>query len=409
MLPVETDLHLHLKLSGCGGEINDLAAVGRKIAPAVSCELIAKMCWDSQQVHWERLRSGEGEVVCERCCRVHHNAEFLVRRGSRKRRLKTSSGEVVFRLQQLTCRVCGRTWSPYPELLGLAPRQRVSDELLQLQFESVVDLSFGKSTRLADAWLGSSVSERTLHRAVQERGSRVAFTAAPGLKTVVADGTRVRTGEKKTGEEYCIVYQIVGRGKQRRRPAVQKRVVGFGIGIEGWDTAFAAVPTQPRLVVTDGEHGIRGRVARYFPRARPQLCEWHVPYSLKYLMLMDGGLSLKRRKEIIAELYAIIDRGDEKAFARVSRSFPRGSYSRTYLENAAPHIMYPKPSVVRTTSWAERQMRELNRRTDVGVKWSMTGVANLIRLKLAKLHNPDDYERIWTKPNPLAWNLVPRG
>lgn len=408
MLPVETELHLHLKVSSCGGEINDLAAWGRRAGPAISCELIAGAVWDSQQAHWQRLRDGVGEVTCERCGVTHSGADQLVRRGSRKRQLKTSSGVVTFRLLQLTCRMCGRTWSPYPELLGLAPRQRVSEELLQLLFEAVVDVSYGKSRRLANAWLGNAVSDRTLHRAVQQRGSRVAFTAAARLNTVVADGTRVRTGEKKTGEEYCIAYQIHGRSRHRRRPVVKKRVVGFGIGIDGWDEAFAMLGTQPKLVVTDGEHGLRGRVARHFPEARHQLCEWHVPYSLKYLMLMDGGLSLNRRKEIISELQGIIERGDHRAYRRLSRRFHRGSYTRTYLDNAAPYIMYEKPSAVRTTSWAERQMRELNRRTDVGVKWSMAGVASLLKLKLAKLHNPDDYERIWTKPNPLDWNLVPR-
>jgi hypothetical protein len=52
-------------------------------------------------------------------------------------------------------------------------------------------------------------------------------------------------------------------------------------------------------------------------------------------------------------------------------------------------------------------MRELNRRTDVGVRWSPYGVANMLMLRLATLHNQDDYERIWTPTNSLAWGMVP--
>jgi hypothetical protein len=39
-------------------------------------------------------------------------------------------------------------------------------------------------------------------------------------------------------------------------------------------------------------------------------------------------------------------------------------------------------------------MREVNRRTDVGVCWSVTGVWNLLTLKLERRHNPDDYARV---------------
>lgn len=404
MLPVETELHLRLKIAGERLGFNDVAAWARLVAGGIGQELISAVLWQAQLCHTARVWRGEAEVVCARCG-VVHGGGGVVRRGSRPRKVRTSSGLVSFRLLQLTCRDCGGTWSPYAHLLGLAPRCRVSEELLKQLFEGVVQLSYAKTTQLASAWLGSSVSGKTLHRAVQERAPRLQFTEAPDLETIVADGSMVKAGPKKRGEEYCVSFQLQQRGKVHGRPSVLKRVIGFGFGRWGWYEAFSN-ETQPKLVVTDGEQGIRQSVANSFPGARHQLCEWHIPYTLNLLLVMDGGVPLERRKRMAAELRTIIRRRDHAGYVRFTKRLKQGSHARALLEHAFPYIMYKRRSKVRTTSWAERQMRELNRRTDVGVRWSLSGVANMLKLRLATLHNRDDYERIWSNPNPPVWNLV---
>lgn len=382
MLPVETELHLQLKLAGERLCFNDLAEWGRRAAGRLGEQLISTLLWQVQVQHADRVAGGVAEVVCARCG-VLHCGPSVVRRGSRQRKVRTSGGLVVFRLLQFTCKECGATWSPYPELLGLEPRCRVSEELLKQLCEGVVQLSYAKTTQLAKHWLGSTVSSRTLHRAVQERAGRISFTEAPGLETIVADGSMVKAGEKKRGEEYCVSFQIQGREQVNGRPSVSKRVIGFGFGPRGWYEAFSNA-TLPRLVVTDGEQGIRECVAACYPRARHQLCEWHIPYTLNLLMLMDGrsvksGIPLKRRKRMLSELQGIIRCKDHEAYASFARRLKVRSHSRVYVDAAQPYIMYKRRSKVRTTSWAERQMRELNRRTDVGVRWSLKGVANIDR------------------------------
>lgn len=405
MLPVETELHLRLKVAGEQLCFNDLASWAGEVGRRLSQDLLGRLLWEIQVGHSRLVFAGEAEVICGRCG-VVHRGRGVVRRGSRSRKIRTSSGLVCFRLLQLTCCDCGATWSPYPRLLGLEPRCRVSEEFLKLLFESVVQVSYAKTTQLARQWLGSELSTRTLHRAVQRRAARVRFTEAPGLKTIVADGSLVKAGHKKRGEEYCVSYQIGKRSALHGRPSVSKRVVGFGFGRWGWYEAFSN-DTQPKLVVTDGEQGIRQCVMANYTHARHQLCEWHVPYTMKHLMIMDGGIELSKRKRLIVELRDIIRCRDHARYTRFLCRFKRGSHARVHLERAQPYIMYRRQSAIRTTSWAERQMRELNRRTDVGVRWSANGVANMLRLRLATLTNRDDYERIWTKPNPLAWNLVP--
>jgi hypothetical protein len=55
----------------------------------------------------------------------------------------------------------------------------------------------------------------------------------------------------------------------------------------------------------------------------------------------------------------------------------------------------------------EREMREINRRTDVGVRWSVTGVDNLLRLRHSRRINPDDFERVWSDVQMPSFSQVP--
>ena len=43
-------------------------------------------------------------------------------------------------------------------------------------------------------------------------------------------------------------------------------------------------------------------------------------------------------------------------------------------------------------------MREINRRTDVGVRWSLSGVKNLVALDLTRRLDPEQWEALWQLP-----------
>jgi hypothetical protein len=55
----------------------------------------------------------------------------------------------------------------------------------------------------------------------------------------------------------------------------------------------------------------------------------------------------------------------------------------------------------------EREMREINRRSDVGARWSIPGVDHLLRLRHSKRINPDDFNRVWSTVQKPAFHLVP--
>ncbi len=352
-----------------------------------------------QDQYVQAVRDGRAELVCEECGVVHSGGRTLLRRGGRPRQLKTSSGILRFELKQLTCRDCGRTWSPFARLLGLAPRQRVAQELVRKLVECVTELPYGKTCRLAEAWLGASLSPKSLHACVQELGSRVRFTPAAEPSAVVeADGTKVPAGRSERGMEVRFSFQILGRHEQDGRTAVEKRIAGWGTGPGGWKKALPpGIATE--VIVTDREKGLPELLAKRFPTLRHQHCEWHLCHTLNHLLYLDG-MKLDQRKQLKAELGKIvwgrtITNRRERYAALCSQvaCYPK---AHAMLVDAKENVLFDAPSRERTTSVIEREMREINRRSDVGVRWSERGIDNLLRLRAAKRINKDDFERVWS-------------
>lgn len=407
MLRAETELRVGLKVGPEGVGINDLVTEIFERKDEVCGRIVAGLLWRIQEAWLNQVLAGEAELACPGCGVVERGPDSVLRRGRRRRRVRTSVGRLEFDLRQVTCRWCRKTWCPFAERLGLEPRQRVLEELLRRLVDWVTELSYQKTSSLGGEWLGSTVSPRRLHREVQERGAAVEFTEQGPLETLVADGTKVPAGGKERGEDVSLAFQIRGRTRRNGRPAVDKRVVGFGIGWGHWQETLATA-TEPELLVTDGEPGVAELAEWYFSGTRHQRCEWHLSYGLGHALGKDG-LTVEERKPLAGKLSGILARGGAKArkhyetFTDQLEGYPR---AHSLLTNAEPHILYSPPSAERTTSVMEREMREVNRRTDVGARWSLWGIANLLKLRLAKRHNPDDYERVWGPLQKPALTLV---
>lgn len=376
--------------------INALASTLPELGRALALASARQKLEALQDDFVEAVRSGRAELVCERCG-VVHSGPTLLRRGARPRQLKTSIGSLSFALKQLTCRDCRRTWSPFASLLGLAPRQRVAQELVRKLVECVTELPYGKTCRLAAAWLGATLSPRMLHRHVQELGSRLRFTPAPATATVLADGTKVPAGPSERGMEVRFSFQILGRHEENGRTVVEKRIAGWGVGPGGWNDALPpGIATEE--IVTDREKGLPQLLAKRFPELRHQHCEWHLSHTLNHLLYLDGVklAERKRLKEALGKIVwgkTITNRRERyDALCRELACYPK---AHTMLVDARENVLFDMPSRERTTSVIEREMREINRRSDVGVRWSEAGIDNLLRLRAAKRINKDDFERVW--------------
>jgi len=406
MLRVETGLHLRMKVELGAAGFNELADWAFGIRGQVIEAILARLLWALQESHLAMVLRGEAELVCRGpgCGVIHSGPGSVLRRGSRPRQLRTSGGLVRFRLRQVTCPVCGRTWSPYPRLLGLRPRQRVTEELVHRMVDLVTELSYAKTSALAADWLGVSYSPRSLHREVQRRGERLAFQATGPVETLVADGTKVPAGRKPRGEDVVLGFEVGSRRKHRGRISVEKRLVGFGLGAGGWSEAMSDCG-DPSLVVTDGESGIAPVVAERCPRARHQRCHWHLPYSLRH-MLGREGLPLADTRRIAGEVAELLRTGNRSRYDELAgelASYPR---SQRLLEGAADYVFHEPAPAERTTGLAERAMREINRRIDNGARWSVSGVRNLLKLRLARRYNPEDYDRLWSRVSGLQATVV---
>jgi Transposase, Mutator family len=376
--------------------INALAASLPDLGRRLALDQARQQLEVAQDEFVKAVLAGRAELVCERCG-VVHSGPTILRRGSRPRQLKTSTGTLRFSLRQLTCRDCSRTWSPFARLLGLGPRQRVAQELVRKLVECVTELPYGKTCRQAAAWLGATLSPRTLHAYVQELGPRVRFTPAPATAVVQADGTKVPAGQSERGMDVRFSFQILGRHQETGRTAVQKRIAGWGVGPGGWNKALPpGIATE--VIVTDREKGLPELLAKRFPTLRHQHCEWHLGHTMNHLLYLDGVKVAQRKpwKETLGKiLWGRTITNRRERYEALCRQLPCYPKTHTMLVDARMNVLFDVPSPERTTSVIEREMREINRRSDVGVRWSERGIDNLLRLRAAKRINKDDFERVW--------------
>lgn len=409
MLTLETSIQRLTKIDSSSLSINDLASALPRVSREYGLEHALQVINAFQEQFIEKLFAGLEELVCERCGVVHSGRLTLLRRGSRQRTLRTSIGVLVFSLKQLTCRDCRRTWSPFAPLLGLAPRQRIAEELVRKMVEGVTELSYAKTCKFAQAWLGASVTPRTLHRFVQERGARLRFTPAEPTRVVVADGTKVPAGSSERGTDVRLSFQILERYAEHGRVVVEKRIAGWGMGPGGWSDALpAGICTE--VIVTDREKGLPELIAERFPGIRHQHCEWHLSHTLGHLLYLDG-VKVKERRPLTSKLSHIIwgetTKDQRAAYVKFCAGLENRPRAHTMLSDALENVLFEKPSSERTSSVMEREMREINRRSDVGVRWSERGIDNLLRLRAARRINKDDFERVWSPVNTTAIQVVP--
>jgi hypothetical protein len=180
------------------------------------------------------------------------------------------------------------------------------------------------------------------------------------------------------------------------------------MGARGWEGALpSGIATE--LILTDREPGVPEFLARTHPEVRHGLCEWHLGHTLDHLLLLDRVRNEQRKKDVAQLSRTLTGPLDEraKAYTAFTDSLAHGPRAQRMLRRSAAQVLYETRRPERTTSVIEREMREINRRTDVGVRWSVTGVDNLLRLRHSRRINPDDFERVWSDVQMPSFSQVP--
>lgn len=329
------------------------------------------------------------------------------RRGFRPkpRRMRSVAGVVSFRSQQLECLGCGRRFAPAAELLGLRPHQRRTDRLSQMAAGLATEVAYAKTSRLLEELSGQEVSARTIRRDVVAMAPQRVGPQITQVPILLLDGTGERAGESKHGVELHLAIGLVTRRRQGKKVRVEARLLGATLG-EPWAVMGELLgDVTPGLIIVDGEEALDFMVAATFPHVPVQRCLWHLQKGMFVLaryrdrIPQEQAEGFRRRLgEVLTAAQRHRDVDDARAaYLRLADQIEAaGGRSAAHLlrvavDHAFTFLAHPQAGRLLFgdkgrpelgTGVLERVMREMNRRTDVGVRWSIQGVRAVLMLKL---------------------------
>ncbi|HXH56125.1 transposase [Iamia sp.] len=398
------------------GELEDAAlAFGRSAPAQLVADAIESMVADLLDVvvgpfglPLATEDQSEALFACTRCA----SRRGFRRRGFRPklRKVTTVCGQVAFRSQQLECLTCGRRFAPAAELLGLTPHQRRTDQLSEMAASLAVEVAYAKASRLLAELAGPQVSARSIRRDVIAMAPDRVGPEVCEVPVLLLDGTGERAGQTKGGVALNLAIGLVARTRQGQRVKVEARLLGATLG-EGWSVmGDLLAEVRPGLILVDGEEELSALAAERFPDVPVQRCLWHLSRGVyraarytdksSHDLATDFGAQLEtlltnayRSHDLNAARTAYDDLIDdaEACGARAAAAHLRGATDEvfTFLTHpAAGRLLFGdkgRPEV--GTGVLERVMREMNRRTDVGVRWSIPGVRAILMVKLQRKYH----------------------
>ncbi len=343
------------------------------------------------------------------CCTGCRARRGFRRRGFRPkpRKVTTACGKVSFRSQQLECRNCDRRFAPAAELLGLRPHQRRTERLSELAASLAVEVAYAKASRLLAALAGPEVSARSIRRDVIAMAPERVGPEIDEVPILLLDGTGERAGTKKGGVALNLAIGLVSRRRAGGRVSVQARLLGATVA-EGWSVMGDLLAgLRPGLILVDGEEELSALAAERFAGVPVQRCLWHLARGVyraaRYSDRASEYLADDFRRQLEVLLTAAYREQDLDA-ARTAYAALIDDAEGCGAMVAAAHLRAAEPEVFTFlthpgagrllfgdkgrpelgTGVLERVMREMNRRTDVGVRWSVEGVRAILMVKLQR-------------------------
>lgn len=403
MLEKEYKLLLNINLPHQGLTVNDVIRTVKNATSEIPKKLIPQVLSDIQDTilnkylgaRWNELILNPMPWLCPHCVEQY----AFVRRGFRPRKLITSCGVIEFKLYQVTCKSCRKTFSPFPQLLGLPTKSRIAKEFEEKIVSLVLRNSYKATSNYIEEMLDVSISPTSIHTAVKNCATNtVIFNETSEVNEILMDSTKVKAGEKERGIDVHVALAPIEVIKENGRNSNKKVLVAFDVALSGKYFEQQLKKFNCSHFVTDGDLGYVEMGKRAFPNAHHQRCLWHLPYNLNHCLYMEG-MPQKHRLPFIQKLREIL-------FLSKSKEIAEKDYTRlvidlikhhkvmsaNYLTEAYEGVFtvynpYKNHSCQRTTSLVEQEMREINRRTDVGSRWTVKGVKSIIKLHLIKKYS----------------------
>jgi transposase-like protein len=312
-------------------------------------------------------------------------------------------------------------------LLGLRPHQRRTDQLSALAAGLACEVAYAKASRLLADLTGVAVSARTIRGdVVAAAPDRLGPRIAGEVPIVMLDGTGERAGDKKLGVQLHLAIGLVARRRAGRRTIVRAELLAATLDEDWTVMGDLLADVIPGLIVVDGEPELDRMIAKAFPDTPVQRCLFHLARGMGYAAWCDGKLKevrdamRARLADLLADAYRTGDldaaQGAYRDLIDLWDAFgaPRtAAYLRAAEPDVFTFITHPdagrlvfgdrgRPELA--TGVLERVMRELNRRTDVGVRWTIDGLRALLMTKLARKYD----HPAWSPPRDSADNQTAR-
>ena len=319
---------------------------------------------------------------CPRC-----QSHSFTRKGKRHRLYKSVIGNTVLPILQVQCSLCQYRFCPYKEQIGLAFTDRISPTLKQRQLALTCHISYKKARGFIESCLGIGSSEPTIRKEIDRQAEKFRKMPVTAKKKIVYhDSTKVKAGLKERG----VSIHLAVTTKPGIYPRSRKRLLFLKTG--GADQIKKSLKAlKAKGIVHDGDMDLSGCAPLL------QRCLWRLVHQLKHFLWQDG-IPLKARASYVKELIDILYRSPSvkvmnEKYRRFTHTLKQNGLIKSvvHLQNAEHEIAtFRKHGLnARTTSTVEREMREINRRVDNGVRWSIPGVENLLLVKMyLALNNP---------------------
>lgn len=340
------------------------------------------------QLWW--FRQSRDQLFCPRCDGNQH-----IRKGWRSRVLRSSQGRFVLLVLQARCKCCERTFRPFTEALGLQFSRRFTDEMVDKAIALAIHNSFDRSSKLLAGLTAGTVSHEGIRQKIAAKAETITGSTDIAEKTVLVDSTKVKAGSKERGSSVQIAITAKPGPVVSGRSTIRKQLVHLHVGdVDTLRDRFSLL--QPDRLVHDGD------VDFSLCADQVQRCRWHLVHQLKHYLWQDGvpfeerGSYQSRLKDIIfgewstaPKMLSDFIKDLEAEGCLTSAEHLKNARHETFTYRADNNFAYT------TTTPLEREMRELNRRADVGVRWSDQGIENVLkvlfhyRLNASKFKEPE--------------------
>jgi transposase-like protein len=324
------------------------------------------------QVHW--FISHRQELTCPRC-----ESSNLIRKGWRNRVLISSRGRLNLKVLQSRCKVCGRTFRPFNGWAGIPSSRRFLEELVEKAVTLGAQFSFARSAQTLRLLTGGTISPEGIRRKIADDAKRISLPQPMPRQTVLVDATKIKAGHKERGEPVYLAI-TAERGPQKHgRPTCVKSLIHLHVG-DAAPVKKRLQAVMPDYLVHDGGEGLADCAKNV------QRCRWHLTHQLKHYLWQDqvphdfrpafqNGLRsiLADRKEGPSRYKRFTDNLMAFGFEKTAGHLQGAS------DEAFSHIKERGFAYI-DTSPLEREMRELNRRADIGARWSPKGLGNVLKV-----------------------------